>query len=664
LLLCAVALAAYANSFGLGLATDAQVIVTGDTRIRAATSENLNLILTRDYWWPAPTDVLYRPVTLLSYLFNYAVLGNGENPFGYHALNFLLHAVSVLLVYALSRRLFGQNLPAWFAAALWAVHPIGTESVANVSGRADLLAAAGALGGLVLYLAARDWSGARALAAAGAVFALTVLGAFAKENAAVLPGLMLLWDSLDLSGLRRAWKHRLPFYLATAAALMLLFWARQQIFAARPWPLQPYLDNPLILADFWTARFTAIKVIAQQLWLMLCPLRLAYDRSYRQIAMSGPGDLGAWAALAAVTAIVALALVCYRRDRAVYFGVGFLAIAMLPTCNLIVPIGSIFAERFLYLPSVGFAIALVALVWRLGPGTARIVLAIVLLLFAGRSFARNFAWQDNLTLASADVNTSPGSFRTHDLLGRALFIHDARANLDRAITEGEAASRIVRDLPPQYVPVDTLRHLGLYYANQAEQAGGASSPTGRDWYRKALEILLRAREAERAGVALFEREQAAHAKPPGPRIGMARLYLDLANVYAKLGEHAPAIDALRYGRGETPASPDWYLPLSREYFAVGDAGRAAATLLETASIGGLKPETAYGLREAFARIPGGECAVKQQGQGLAVDLACPAVRQQNCVALEDLAQAYDDARQPDQARAMREQARTFGCGGR
>jgi tetratricopeptide (TPR) repeat protein len=346
----------------------------------------------------------------------------------------------------------------------------------------------------------------------------------------------------------------------------------------------------------------------------------------------------------------------------IYFAVGFLAITLLPTSNLVVLIGSIFAERFLYLPSIGFAIAAVALAFRLKEErTGRAVLAVAVVVLAGRTYARNFDWKDNLALASADVNVSADSFRTHDLLARALYIHDARANIDRAIQEGEIACRIVRGLPAEYVPADTLRHLGLYYSAKGDQAGGASAAQGRVWYQKALEILLRAREAEQAGVRLFEREQLTHGRPMGPRIGNTNIYLNLGTVYGRLGEHGQAIEALRYARGEDPSSLDFYVPLSSEYLAAGDAERAAATMLQKASLDGMKAETVYGVREAFTKIPGGECAVA----ALRVNYACEAVRQRSCAAAEDLAQAYVDARRPAQAQEQRDRAaREFGCGGK
>jgi len=68
------------------------MFLTLDDRIRALTAANLRLIFDKTYWWPKVVDGLYRPVTTLSLLFNYTVLGNGQNATGYHVVNFLLHA--------------------------------------------------------------------------------------------------------------------------------------------------------------------------------------------------------------------------------------------------------------------------------------------------------------------------------------------------------------------------------------------------------------------------------------------------------------------------------------------------------------------------------------------------------------------------------------------
>src|SRR5580700_2560650 len=120
--LCLITLLAYSNSFHTGFVVDSDYLILRDPRVHALTSENLGLIFTHGYWWFPPEKGLYRPFSTLSYLFNYAVLGNAEDPSGYHWINFLLHFFNVVLVYVLALRLLKKLWPAAFIAALWAVH--------------------------------------------------------------------------------------------------------------------------------------------------------------------------------------------------------------------------------------------------------------------------------------------------------------------------------------------------------------------------------------------------------------------------------------------------------------------------------------------------------------------------------------------------------------
>src|SRR5579863_9644655 len=96
-------LLAYSNSFSSGFVLDNQGLLL-DPRIREATPENFALILRHTYWWPTGEAGLYRPFTTLSYLFNYAVLGDRDQAAGYHTINLLLHLGNVLLAYALAHR--------------------------------------------------------------------------------------------------------------------------------------------------------------------------------------------------------------------------------------------------------------------------------------------------------------------------------------------------------------------------------------------------------------------------------------------------------------------------------------------------------------------------------------------------------------------------------
>jgi hypothetical protein len=112
-------LAAFSSSFQAGFAWDSQYLILQDPRIRAATSENIGLIFQHSYWWPTGEAGLYRPLTTLSYLFNYGVLGQREAPAGYHWINFALHYINVVLVYAAALRLVRRFWPSVFMAAIW-----------------------------------------------------------------------------------------------------------------------------------------------------------------------------------------------------------------------------------------------------------------------------------------------------------------------------------------------------------------------------------------------------------------------------------------------------------------------------------------------------------------------------------------------------------------
>lgn len=152
-----------------GFALDNKFIILEDPRLRDSCAgspphnqqeredcaqknrNSIGLILTQDYWWPKAVSGLYRPLTTLSYRFNYAVLGNGEHAGGYHLINFLLHWANTALVYFVALVLLGRLWPALLAAALFGTHPVATESVANIIGRSDLFATLWLLVGLLCY---------------------------------------------------------------------------------------------------------------------------------------------------------------------------------------------------------------------------------------------------------------------------------------------------------------------------------------------------------------------------------------------------------------------------------------------------------------------------------------------------------------------------------
>jgi protein O-mannosyl-transferase len=446
-------LLAYSNSFQTGFVFDNRSLILEDARVHAATEQNVHRILTGDYWPDREASGLYRPVATLSYLLNYAILGNGPHPEGYHWFNFFLHGLNVSLVYVLGLMIFAAPAPALALAGIWGVHPLLTESVTNIIGRADLLAGLGVLAGLLCYLKGQSEQGSRKLAWLAGLGAAQALGLFSKENAIVLIALMLL---SDLTWPRRSQAaQRVPFYVAAALVCAAFLLVRAQSLAHMQ---VQFTDNPLVGAGFWTARLTAIKVLGKYLYLFLWPSSLSPDYSFNAIPVFS-WRLTEWedaktvlAALVCVGGIL-LALRWRRRQPLLFFFLIFFFIALLPTSNLIILIGSVMAERFAYLPFIGLAGCLVVAIqaaagqlsakWTAAPRAAWVATALLCIAFAARTYARNIDWQDDASLWTRAVEVCPQSAKAHLNLGRVFF--DVPGRIPDALAEYETALRIEPD---------------------------------------------------------------------------------------------------------------------------------------------------------------------------------------------------------------------------
>src|SRR5215510_3983515 len=341
LVLCGIALLAYSNSFHAGFTFDNRILLQ-ERQIYTATLGNIGLILGHSYWWPTIETGLYRPFTILSFLFNYAVLGNGERPEGYHWVNFVLHAGNVLLAFVVALRLVRKFWPSVFIAGLWAVHPVLTESVTNIVGRADLLAGMAVLGGFLIYLKSTESEGWRRLAWLVGLLAITMVGVFSKESAVTVVVVIALYELTW-------WRERgkisdlVAGTIATLPPIAALLYERSVVVAGSSPAVFPFVDNPLVGSGFWVGRLTALKVMAHYLALLLWPARLSSDYSYAQIPLV-TGTRVDWIAWLAVCGIGTALVLLYRRQRVMFFFGLFAFVTFLPTSNLLFPIGTIMAE--------------------------------------------------------------------------------------------------------------------------------------------------------------------------------------------------------------------------------------------------------------------------------------------------------------------------------
>lgn len=697
----------YANTLhNTDFVLDNRLLILRDPRLREPTEANLKLIFQQDHLWPNVVSGFYRPLTTLSYLFNYSILQNRDNSTGYHWVNLLAHWVNAILVYLLALALLQNAWQAFFVAAVFGVHPITTESVANIAGRADLFAAGSTLAALLFYVkstAAPRWRKAPWLI--GLMVAATV-GVFSKESAVVIVGLMGLYDITY--GIRpghgqRPVNHgasfdtfRLTGYIVLIPTFLAMWYVRSLVFAgARP-PVVAFVDNPLVGADFWTARLTAIKVLGKSLWLLVWPQTLSCDYSYDEIPLVSWSfrtleDWKAIFALVLVVGIILLAVASYRRHKPLFFFIVFFFVALLPTSNLFLIIGSIMAERFLYLSTVGFAGCLVIaahaggqrlvrqlrLSERVGASRLQILagtaLTLVVIGYGTRAFTRNFDWEDDRTLWTQAVQAVPNSFKSHFGLAYALYDKDPeRKEIDRIIEEGERAVAVMekRPLPPENQTSVVYLYLGTYYGIKgdtlAERApDGALLPGARSrlWYQKAADTLAKAVSPDRALNELIRRAERIRGKSDDqiPDVANPNIYQNLGRVYTRLGRHRDALDAYRYMRRLAPTSPDAYLGIASAYRAAGQLDDAAIALVQALLIESGRTDALHEVADVYRRIDRDGCALIQTPSGLKVNIDCPIARRHTCAALMGLAQTFVEARQYQRADQAMRALQTYKC---
>jgi tetratricopeptide (TPR) repeat protein len=627
-------LLAFSNSFSAGLALDNQLLITGDPRIQEASAHNVSEIFEHTFWWPNGEAGIYRPLTTLSFLFNYAILGNGTAPAGYHWINFLLHAVNVLLVFALSRRLFTRTqnraFPlALFTSALWGVHPVLTESVTNIVGRADLLAGMAVLAGFWMYLKSTDSAGLRRLAWLCALAAATTAGVFSKESAVVLPGVIVLYElAFHSAEVRARLRSMLLGCAATILPIIAMLLQRSLVLSASPPAEFPFVDNPIVGASFWIGRLTAIKVLGCYLWLTIWPATLSADYSYSEIplARGSFADWPVWIATAIGLAVVAW---LWKHSRPAFFFACFGFFNLLPASNLLFPIGTIMAERLLYLPLAGWLACLALAIDSSARRTrqahlAPVIIGLIAAGFAIRTWVRNIDWKDNLTMAAASVQSSPRSFKVHRLLAASLFQSDP-GNIDRVIAEANKSLAILESLPDELDVPNPWNEAASYYLAKGDSLHSASAEA----YQQAVRAALRSISIEQASRLARDRKYRTHS--PEPPIA-AESYRVLAAAYLRRGDAGQALSAATHARAVEPANVEVYGQIADAYLAQSRGEDAAIALAQ-----GMFATSNTLLRTDLLKlyqngVDSKGCAVISGPRGPALNPACEIVRRDLCAA--------------------------------
>jgi len=432
-------------------------------------------------YWPKPfTPDLYRPLAVISYAIQWAV--GGGSPLLFRLVSYLLYAISSIMVFRLCRLLLPFAC-AFAAAALFAVHPVHVEAVAMAVNQGELWVAIICCGAVERYIRVR-----RAGGPLGTRFELGLAGVylfacFFKENAIVLPGLLLAAEALLIPGgepLRARVARGRRLFLLLALVAVAFFAVRTLVLSGDV--VGTFTAEGLAYLTMGQRALTMLAVVPHWFRLLLWPAHLQADYSPGEIVAQtswGPEQtLGALLLFATVLA----AILAWRRHRVITFGLAWCAIALFPVHNVLVPTGIVLAERTLFLPSVGAMLALGGLGAMLVERTSdsrRLALAAavgaLLILGVARSTTRHPVWADQFGLWYDTANRdAPKSYRAHHALAEMYFLAGSEARAEREYR-----------LAITYAPV-MVGQVYLDYANKLRLRGFCYPAD--ELYRKSLLI--------------------------------------------------------------------------------------------------------------------------------------------------------------------------------
>ena len=505
---------------------------------------------------------------------------------------------------------------AFFAACLFAVHPVHTDSVAYISGRRDILSTLFYLLGFYLFLLSRHKGRPGLLIAALVSYLLAISS---KEMAVTLPAVFFLYDCIhnlpDEGPLLKRCSVSLKKVIFRYGFFYLFFLTVALLFTG----YKVFIKSPsnkvgFYGGDLFVQLLTVGKILVHYIKLLFYPVNLLADYSFNSFPLSqSVFEPATFLSLLVLCALGLLAVKLLVINRLMAFAIIWFFVTLLPVCHIF-PHHELLAEHYLYLPSFGFVL-LMALILDQSLTFVRrryvlyTVFALVLVLLSARTINRNYDWKDSFSIWTKTVKTAPNCVRALNNLGieyykvksnaqaeqyyqRAIAIQPtyekAFYNLGNIYRLEEDYNRALEmyEKAAQLNPKNFRNHnnLGNAYAmmKNFDAAGKA--------FEKALECKPRYAEAHNnlgniyrsqgnIDKAITSYEWAIRLKP---------LYEDahtnLVSIYAYRNQHEKAIQILELTRRNNPAAPFVYKKLGILYEQTAQYDKAVSMYEQALSL--------------------------------------------------------------------------------
>jgi len=535
----------------------------------------------------------YRPLMTLAYLIDYNLFG--RLPFGFHLTNVVLHVAIVLLVFVVTERLFRDGLVSFIASGLFALHPIHTESVSWVAAITDLELTCFFLLTFLLYLRLSDAEAENSPPVLDYIFVVVayILALLSKEQALVLPALVIVYEHFfrqdrTVSTFTHKFRRYLP--LCALAAAYVAF--RRFVLGG----FAPALWRPTMTLK--TVILSAIASIGSYAGKLIWPAHLvAFYVFHESQSIRDPHVL---AGIAALAVCAGLFVYLWREARPFSFALLWMAATIAPVLNARWMPAQVFAERYLYLPSVGFcwlAAGAVANLWRKAPCQAssaaramiRPALAVSVVLvccvYAVRTVERNRDWRSDEVLYRRTLEAQPDAQVIHTNLG----VNYADAG-DWVAAEREWTLA----LGPGQPSAVTLDNLGLVRKHQKRYS------EAEDFFRQALKLRPKYMQPHKNLAEMYEEMGRADDADSEFRqaVSLAPLETKMRNSYGEflLKQERPSEAREQFARSaEADANWSAYENLGDLDAKAGDAQKARADYQAAVALNPIDNHAYFGL---------------------------------------------------------------------
>lgn len=505
--------AIYANSFQNDFVFDDKVLITTNFEIRSFSNI--------PSFFESPSHAnLYRPVRSSLYTIVYGIWG--LNTFGYHLNSLIFHILNSFMVYLLAKALLKKRNLALIAALIFALHPVHTDRITNMTAGFDQFGIFLYFLSFYLYILYSKNSKLKYLIGSVVLFAV---GIFSSEELVTLPVILFLYDFCFNKK-----KIKIKNYLYYVLIGIFFFMVRFTVLG-RFGRMEEYYTGSL-----YSNIATTIPILLKYLKLLIIPYTLTLE--YTPQIHHTIFDLAVLLSLFAVLALIYIS----TKSKMTLFLAGFFFITLSPFLNLI-PLFTLMAERYLYIPSFAFCI-LAAIgfekVFNLKIKNIKTitltVFILILVIFSGIVIKRNTEWRDSLTLWTRTVETSPKSSRAHDNLGSA---YQVERMYEKAFEQYEIAIKLH---PRNYFAFgnrgSAYAEVGMY--DKAITDLQTSILINPYYYKSYTNIGLAYYKSGDYEKAITSLKQAIELHPE-----LSKAHNDLGVVYAEIGEHELAIQEIQ-----------------------------------------------------------------------------------------------------------------------